>query len=46
VFGSKIGIALAQEIRNRYPRLPVLLTSGYSDATGDRKGRISVSTPI
>jgi nitrogen-specific signal transduction histidine kinase/ActR/RegA family two-component response regulator len=29
--GNMNGIALAQEIRNRYPRLPVLLTSGYSD---------------
>jgi DNA-binding NtrC family response regulator len=25
------GIALAQEIGNRYPHIPVLLTSGYSD---------------
>jgi PAS domain S-box-containing protein len=31
--GGMNGIALAQEIRNRYPRLPVLLTSGYSDVT-------------
>ena len=29
--GSMNGIALAQEIANRYPRIPVLLTSGYSD---------------
>jgi len=29
--GSMNGIALAQEIGNRYPRIPVLLTSGYSD---------------
>jgi PAS domain S-box-containing protein len=29
--GSMNGIALAQEIRNRYPQIPVLLTSGYSD---------------
>jgi CheY-like chemotaxis protein len=29
--GGMNGIALAQEIRNRFPRLPVLLTSGYSD---------------
>jgi PAS domain S-box-containing protein len=29
--GGMNGIALAQEIGNRYPRLPVLLTSGYSD---------------
>jgi DNA-binding NtrC family response regulator len=31
--GGMNGIALAQEIKNRYPRLPVLLTSGYSDVT-------------
>jgi PAS domain S-box-containing protein len=29
--GSMNGVALAQEIGNRYPQLPVLLTSGYSD---------------
>ena len=29
--GSMNGVALAQEIGNRYPDLPVLLTSGYSD---------------
>jgi CheY-like chemotaxis protein len=29
--GSMNGLALAQEISNRYPNLPVLLTSGYSD---------------
>ena len=29
--GSMNGIALAQEIGNRYPEIPVLLTSGYSD---------------
>jgi PAS domain S-box-containing protein len=29
--GSMNGIALAQEIGNRYPQIPVLLTSGYSD---------------
>jgi PAS domain S-box-containing protein len=29
--GSMNGIALAQEIKNRYPDIPVLLTSGYSD---------------
>jgi len=29
--GNMNGVALAQEIGNRYPRLPVLLTSGYSD---------------
>src|SRR4029077_3570431 len=29
--GGMNGIALAQEIGNRYPWIPVLLTSGYSD---------------
>ena len=29
------GIALAREIRRRYPRLPVVLTSGYSDVLAD-----------
>ena len=29
--GGMNGIALAQEIGNRYPQVPVLLTSGYSD---------------
>ncbi|HWP88139.1 MAG TPA: ATP-binding protein, partial [Burkholderiales bacterium] len=29
--GSMNGIALAHEINNRYPQIPVLLASGYSD---------------
>ncbi len=29
--GGMNGVALAQEIANRFPNLPVLLTSGYSD---------------
>jgi PAS domain S-box-containing protein len=29
--GDMNGVALAQEIANRYPHIPVLLTSGYSD---------------
>jgi DNA-binding NtrC family response regulator len=29
--GGMNGIALAQEIGNHYPQIPVLLTSGYSD---------------
>src|SRR5262249_295853 len=29
--GGMNGIGLAQEIANRYPHVPVLLTSGYSD---------------
>jgi PAS domain S-box-containing protein len=30
--GSMNGVALAQEIRRRHPQIPILLTSGYSDA--------------
>jgi signal transduction histidine kinase/integral membrane sensor domain MASE1/CheY-like chemotaxis protein len=30
--GDMNGIALAQEIRRRFPSIPVVLTSGYSDA--------------
>jgi CheY-like chemotaxis protein len=30
--GSMNGVALAQEIRRRYPHIPIVLTSGYSDA--------------
>jgi PAS domain S-box-containing protein len=30
--GTIDGIGLAQEIRSRYPNLPVVLTTGYSDA--------------
>jgi PAS domain S-box-containing protein len=30
--GSMNGVALAHEIRKRHPRIPILLTSGYSDA--------------
>jgi PAS domain S-box-containing protein len=30
--GTIDGIGLAQEIRSRYPHLPVVLTTGYSDA--------------
>jgi DNA-binding LytR/AlgR family response regulator len=26
------GVGLAREIRSRYPKLPVVLTTGYSDA--------------
>lgn len=33
--GSMDGIALAREIRSRYPKLPVVLASGYSDAPVD-----------
>ena len=30
--GTIDGVGLASEIRSRYPRLPVILTTGYSDA--------------
>jgi PAS domain S-box-containing protein len=30
--GTIDGVGLAREIRSRYPRLPVILTTGYSDA--------------
>jgi PAS domain S-box-containing protein len=30
--GAIDGVGLAQEIRSRYPKLPVVLTTGYSDA--------------
>jgi len=30
--GAIDGVGLAREIRSRYPKLPVLLTTGYSDA--------------
>jgi nitrogen-specific signal transduction histidine kinase/CheY-like chemotaxis protein len=30
--GGMDGVALAREIRSRFPHIPVLLTSGYSDA--------------
>ena len=31
--GTMDGIGLAREISSRYPNLPVVLTTGYSDAT-------------
>jgi DNA-binding NtrC family response regulator len=31
--GTIDGIGLAREINSRYPNLPVVLTTGYSDAT-------------
>jgi len=30
--GTIDGVGLASEIRTRYPNLPVILTTGYSDA--------------
>ena len=40
--GSMNGIALAQEIGNRYPQIPVLLTSGYSDVVQAADARFTV----
>ena len=40
--GSMNGIALAQEIANRYPRIPVLLTSGYSDMVQTAASRFRI----
>ncbi|MBW8815763.1 MAG: response regulator [Caulobacterales bacterium] len=33
--GGMNGVELAEEVRRRYPRLPVLLTSGYNEAVRD-----------
>lgn len=30
--GTIDGVSLANELRSRYPTLPVILTTGYSDA--------------
>ena len=40
--GSMNGVALAQEIKNRYPQTPVLLTSGYSDVVQTAASQIRV----
>jgi PAS domain S-box-containing protein len=40
--GSMNGIALAQEIKNRFPHIPVLLTSGYSDVVQTAASRVRV----
>jgi PAS domain S-box-containing protein len=40
--GSMNGIALAQEIGNRYPWIPVLLTSGYSDVVQTVASRLPI----
>jgi CheY-like chemotaxis protein len=42
--GSMNGIALAQEIKNRYPHIPVLLTSGYSGVVQTAASQIRSST--
>jgi PAS domain S-box-containing protein len=40
--GVMNGIALAQEIGNRYPQIPVLLTSGYSDVVQTADSRFAI----
>ena len=40
--GSMNGIALAQEIGNRYPQIPVLLTSGYSDVVQAAESQFTI----
>jgi CheY-like chemotaxis protein len=40
--GSMNGVALAQEIEKRYPEIPVLLTSGYSDAVHATRSRFQI----
>jgi PAS domain S-box-containing protein len=40
--GTMNGFALAQEIGNRYPRIPVVLTSGYSDVVQAAHARFTV----
>jgi CheY-like chemotaxis protein len=40
--GGMNGIELAEEIRRSYPDLPVLLTSGYSDAAQSAESRFVI----
>jgi PAS domain S-box-containing protein len=40
--GAMNGIALAQEIGNHYPRIPVVLTSGYSDVVHTAQTRFTI----
>jgi len=40
--GVMNGIALAHEIANRYPHIPVLLTSGYSDVVQSAASRFAI----
>ena len=35
--GTIDGVGLASEVRSRYPHLPVILTTGYSDAARPRR---------
>ena len=40
--GGMNGIALAQEIANHYPDIPVVLTSGYNDVVQSAQARFSI----
>ena len=40
--GAMNGIALAQEIGNHHPQIPVLLTSAYSDVVQTAKSRFAI----
>jgi PAS domain S-box-containing protein len=40
--GGMNGMALAQEIANHYPQIPVLLTSGYSDVVQTAGSRFAI----
>ena len=40
--GGMNGIALAQEIGNHYPQIPVLLTSGYSDVVQSAQSQFAI----
>jgi PAS domain S-box-containing protein len=40
--GGMNGIALAQEIGNHYPHIPVVLTSGYSDVVHTAQSRYAI----
>jgi DNA-binding LytR/AlgR family response regulator len=40
--GTIDGVGLAREIRSRYPNLPVVLTTGYSDAANAAPSSIRV----
>ena len=43
--GDLDGLGLAEAIGKRYPRLPVLLTSGYAKLLGGRHGRPILRKP-
>ena len=40
--GGMNGIALVQEIGNRYPEIPVLLTSGYIDMVQAAETQVAI----